>query len=300
RISGVSVHDGTILLYQNDQPAPAFRLDTLVLADSVNLRRVSELPPLVRTPHNEFDFFGTYRAIPLKSFHLHRPKDLSTGQPTDCVNTLLQVGFRLQEGHGTVAPPVSPCSTHTGAFLIKGCEEVQPCSQIDARNDWTVLTHRFVARLTNAPVSAARSTSQGFIVATSEQGTRIAIAAWTDVFLYAIDPGAFLEKNVGSGDQTKKGLKGSVEELVKAGRIRLKRPGEEDHAYMRKCGRPFYKGVDESMGLPRIKPTKLPLAGVVYTMEFVGEDHLWAWTDRGLVKWYWGAGRQGTREEYVL
>jgi len=242
---------------------------------------------------------GQPRALPLQSFHVHQPKDLATGRTTDCVNTLLQIGFYAS------APLTAPLchisyTAQRGAYLIKGCEETQNCVNIDAQNDWPSLTHRYVARLADVPIAAAESTSQGFVVATSQLGTRIAIAAWDDVFLYAIEPYAFLDSNKGSGARTKKGLKGSLDDLIKSGRIRLKRPGEEDHAYMRKCGQPYYQEVDGCTGLPVIKPTKLPSAGVVYAMEFVGEHHLWAWTDKGLVKWYWGPGRQGAREEYAL
>jgi len=299
RICGVSVRDGSILLYQNDQPSPAFSLDTLILADSISLRRVSEIPILSDALPAERVFIGTYRASPLKSFHLHLPKYLSLGS-TYCINTLLQVGFETHDWQNLLVHPFGIRNGSMGAFLIKGWEEIQPCSQIDARSDWPMLTHQFVARLAHAPIRAAQSTTQGLIVATSERGTRIAIAAWNEIFLYAIVPDAFLDQKIGSGEQTKKGLKGSIEELVKAGKIHSKKPGKEDHAYTRKSGRPFYQDIDESTGLPQINPTRLPSAGVVYAMEFVGEDHLWAWTDRGLVRWYWGTGRQGMRETYVL
>lgn len=49
-----------------------------------------------------------------------------------------------------------------------------------------------------------------------------------------------------------------------------------------------------------LQPVELPTQGVVHALAFNGEDSLWAWTDRGPVRWHFDGGCDARREQYPL
>lgn len=138
------------------------------------------------------------------------------------------------------------------------------------------------------------------IVAVSKCKRRIAVADWTVVRLYAIEPDAFFYKARGS---LKPGTSSTcVANSYKA--FKAEEPANDDEAYTTRTAHGYYHSYLRIQGhnkrLVALEPTELPSRGVVYSMEFQGDSELWALTDTGLVKWYWGEGRTANRERRFL
>lgn len=142
----------------------------------------------------------------------------------------------------------------------------------------------------------------GRIFAISHKKTRIAIANWDIVKIWSIHPTAFLDKKVGclvpedGLDNIPKFWKPLKSEEAS---------GPDDTAYTARCGHGYYRSyvqikAKKQRRIVAIEPVELPKMGVVYKLDLVDENRLLAWTDRGIVSWYWGAGRNGERIEQVL
>lgn len=115
--------------------------------------------------------------------------------------------------------------------------------------DWTI-----VARLWGFQDS---TNSLGCIVAASNRGTRIAVANWSSLYVWALEPGSLIEQNADG----------------------------------------FYPSTMESnAGMLELRPIILPLNAVCFQLRFTdNEDELLAVTDRGLMCWDLsptGAGRR--------
>ncbi|KAL9094679.1 MAG: hypothetical protein Q9165_002949 [Trypethelium subeluteriae] len=126
------------------------------------------------------------------------------------------------------------------------------------------------------------ATSIGPILAISAKGTRIAIAHWKRILVWAIDPGAFLNA---FEDPTV-----DVEELDAIG----------DSEYMSYCGHSFYEAYERVGTMIVIPPVELPNDSVVRKLGFTEEDTLHGLTARGLVSWDMRAGCAGRQTKRSL
>jgi hypothetical protein len=185
-----------------------------------------------------------------------------------------------------------------GAFILKGVESVDDCRRRSLEDDWSPMEHVFVARLMGTDLPSSSPLKR--IVAISKCKKRIAIADWDAVKLYSIEPDAFFTKETGSlplGNSST-----GVANCYKP--FKSEEPAVDDEAYTIRTAHGYYHSYLRIKGhqkrLVALEPTELPSRGVVYSMEFHGDSELWAFTDSGFVKWYWGAGRSAMREQRNL
>ena len=68
-----------------------------------------------------------------------------------------------------------------------------------------------------------------------------------------------------------------------------------DYAFTEGCGWAYYSCNDIVGDCVILQPVELPAAGVVYGLQFRGEDELWAWCGEGLVRWGFGVKSRGGR-----
>jgi hypothetical protein len=170
---------------------------------------------------------------------------------------MLEIVFnRAREHNGR------PC--RVGAFLTKAIFYPEACADYDETVDYGVPEHIYVARF--AGIDIWNISTQGLKLAASGRGQRVAMANWRTVLVWAVQPDAFLARS-----------DAHVEVFP------------DDHAYVESCGHVFYANepVEEEMVV--LLPLRLPERGVVFDLQFIGEDELWAWTDEGLVRWYFGS-----------
>ncbi|KAF2673111.1 hypothetical protein BT63DRAFT_146678 [Microthyrium microscopicum] len=161
------------------------------------------------------------------------------------------------------------------------------------------LEHEIVGTLDGLNLDT--SISHGFIVATSAR--RIAVATWDRIQLYSIEPEAFLTAKEGSlewnDDWKKKSVKRKTFQFLN---FSCEYGEKDDHTYSVNCGQGYYRQYTRLFHrrIVSLKPIELPPRGVVHKLHFTDDDMLWAWTDRGLVKWFWGPGRSALRVEKEL
>ena len=107
----------------------------------------------------------------------------------------------------------------------------------------------------------------GLKLAVSPKSTRIAIASWKTVRVWALDADAFLDPHysLGWGEGV---------------------PG--DYAFLDGPGWQYYSCERTERECVVLEPIELPSAGVVYELEFQGENELWGWCEQGLVRWNFG------------
>lgn len=192
---------------------------------------------------------------------------------------------------------VFPRNGTKGAYLLKGVETTDPCCHRNLDDD-SPMEHVFVAKLTGLDSPSTSPLKR--IVAVSKCKRRIAVADWDIVRLYAIEPDAFLYKEKGSLTPGTSSTRVSIS--YKA--CKAEEPAHGDEAYTTRTAHGYYHSYLRIRGhrkrLVGLDCVQLPSRGVVYTMEFQGDSELWAFTDRGLVKWYWGEGRTANRETRAL
>jgi hypothetical protein len=185
---------------------------------------------------------------------------------------------------------------------MKSVNQEDVCRFWHVGNDAPMGEHMAVAQLlgTEKP-----STSPlGRIAAISQKKNRIAIADWDVVRIWSINTAAFCDKKVGSRPR-KDGDCDKTTHLKFPFKPMKSEEAEntDDLAYTVRCGHGYYHSyvrIGKNKRIVALHPVELPNCGVVYSMEFMNESSLWAWTDRGLVKWYWGESREALREERVL
>lgn len=188
---------------------------------------------------------------------------------------------------------VFPQNGTKGVYLLKGVETTDPCRH-RSLDDELPMEHVFVAKLTGLDSPSTSPLKR--IVVVSKCKRRIAIADWDVVRLYSIDPDAFFYKEKGS---LRPGTSSTcVANSYKA--FKAEEPADDDEAYTSRTAHGYYHSYLRIQGsrkrLVALDPTQLPSRGVVYSMEFQGDSELWAFTDAGLVKWYWGEGRTANKE----
>ncbi|KAF2190923.1 hypothetical protein K469DRAFT_359653 [Zopfia rhizophila CBS 207.26] len=266
RIAGITIHGKHAHLYPALLPIPQWTIRRISnLRDRIE-RRDTHLPDQI----DEFQKQSLGKA--LAHYHHHRicDKRLNDGEPT-CINTVLQLMISRTESFGVFS--------RIGAYLIKGIHFPSYCKPFDLNKDYHTLTHVYVAGLAGLPDLYDLS-SLGLRLAISPGANRIAIASWRTVKVWALDPKAFLNPEYG---------------LRKAEGV----PG--DYCYIQGPGWQFYSanriwGKDCVL----LEPVELVSAGVVYGLEFRGEDELWGTTEMGLCRWGFGVKAQGRREEGLL
>lgn len=135
--------------------------------------------------------------------------------------------------------------------------------------------------------------SIGGIVATSSGGTRIAIANWDVIYVWALEPNEIIEENVGgyyrSPYASPRSSSSSFSSPSPASNT-----GEGTERARNKS-----TAVDEAWEeMVELKPIVLPLGAVCFKLEFVPgqEDDLVALTDRGVMSWYLGPSGKGGRD----
>ncbi|PSN67521.1 hypothetical protein BS50DRAFT_677047 [Corynespora cassiicola Philippines] len=228
---------------------------------------------------------------PIAQFHEHRHPDLRRNynprrnNRRACTNIILTLVITTPYTHPRYNP--SPVACRSGAFLLKAsysafrspttCYPTDPYIMSEA---WHMYTP--VARLDGIP-DLDNLCTEGLKIAVSPLCTRIAIAHWRSVLIYAINPEAFLRPEVGT-----------------AGKGR--HDTDEDKCYRRRCGWEYHGNLpvweNECVVLP---PIQLPeVKGVVFDLEFRTEDEVWAWGEAGLSRWEFAGDIWTEREEKVL
>jgi hypothetical protein len=160
-----------------------------------------------------------------------------------------------------------------GAYILKAIEYPPQCLDFDLDADYQSLHHVYVAQLSQLP-DLTNLSSIGLILAISHTAHRIAIASWKTVKIWSLDPRAFLDP----------GYSLSGAEGV---------PG--DYSFIEGCGWQYYGCAKTERECVVLEPVELPSCGVVFGLEFRGEDELWGWGDEGLVRWSFGVHGQGKR-----
>lgn len=69
-----------------------------------------------------------------------------------------------------------------------------------------------------------------------------------------------------------------------------------DYAYIEGCGWVFYKSGAVEGDCVMLEPVGLKSVGVVFGLQFMGEDELWGWCELGIVRWRFGVGGNGRWE----
>ncbi|KAF1986998.1 hypothetical protein K402DRAFT_60908 [Aulographum hederae CBS 113979] len=277
-ITAIKIVDRCLLLNQSTHPMPSYTIDGLELSRHSLVR---DLPQQNIIPCADDAIFG-YSGIMLKAHHNHGLKCSLTDEDI-CINSVLQLTFR------TVEP-------HIGLYLMKGWESVFNCREINPHTDRARLEQMHVARLMNAPMQAAHCTLQGLVYAVSPDSTRVVVAAWDEIYLWPIEPDAFLRKECGTGPNSKTRVANALKRKRTEDPV-PKKVEDPDNEYLKDCGRPYYRDLDPETNLPAIEPIRLPNepGWVVYKMQFYTDNTLWAFTSAGLVKWHWGPGAAASR-----
>ena len=202
---------------------------------------------------------------------------------------------------GQILELVVPRSTKCkGAYLVKYAEEQETCSPYDLNHDLPSLEYTVVAKLIES--ESQMSSPMGHIIAVSRDQEWVAMAEWDRIKLYGLHAEAFLDPLRGSlplnepplAQWTKQNRPISREIAIHDDKAYTTSPGQGYfHDHIRIRGK-------EGKRIVGIRPIELPSRGVVYSMAFAKKNILWAWTDRGLVKWAWNKKWSGLREDIPL
>jgi hypothetical protein len=195
---------------------------------------------------------------------------------------------------------------HKGVFLVKYAEEQETCSPYDLNLELPALEYTVVAKLLGS--DQGTSSPLSLMIAISPDRDWIAIAEWDKIKLWGLHTKAFLDPDYGSLPPASKvatstGITTWKDKQNRA--LRREFSTIDDKAYTTNCGQGYFHDHIRIKGETRqhivgIEPIELPSRGVVFSMAFAKRNILWAWTERGLVKWVWNRKRSGVREEVVL
>lgn len=210
-------------------PPTLYRNSCMVpFSDSVSLRFSIDIP-----------FFGTHRTLTRDGIEMCNWKYLSFGFATH------------REENWTVA-----CLLKSEAFCrSQNCWHMLNLDRGRRISEWTV-----VGRLWGFQDSTS---SLGCIVAASPGGTRIAVANWTVIYIWALEPNALIEENA-------------------------------DGFYPLSCQ-------SRESGMVEIRPIALQTETVCFRLRFMDkENELLALTDRGVMHWDLGPLAKGERTVHRL
>jgi hypothetical protein len=147
------------------------------------------------------------------------------------------------------------------------------------------------------------------VIALSPDKEWIAIADWDGVKLWGIHTQAFLKQEEGSLPREPEPVSNGTVLPTYAGKQNKALQREfhalDDKAYTTNCAQGYFHDHIRIKGtagqrIVGIRPIELPSRGVVYSLAFAKRNILWAWTERGLVKWAWNKKRGGVREEIAF
>ncbi|KIW08206.1 uncharacterized protein PV09_01136 [Verruconis gallopava] len=234
----------------------------------------------------------SFKGLPIKSHHAHECGKYENGS-TYCVQTILEL--------------VITRGKQSGAFLVKYAEEQDFCSPYNINVELPAMEFTVVAMLLGLKVPS--SSEMKHIIALSPDQEWVAIADWDKVKIWGLHTDAFFKQEHGSlpplltthssfdFSRTWEGKQNKA--------LRHEFGALDDKAYTTNCAQGYFHDHIRIKGKERkrivgIRPIELPSRGVVFSLAFANKNILWAWTDRGLVKWAWNKRRQGLREEVIL
>jgi hypothetical protein len=284
-IGGICIQAGNVHLCPTAVPLPFWTLLSQLRADGSDNeflradgsddefhRRTTYLPDSVEA----FPRPSIGRAIACHHHHMVQDQDLNAGAPT-CLNAALELMIARDELDSEYPIIRNSHLTRKGAYLLKALDYSPSCVPFDMDRDYPNLEHLLVAELADCPIDDLSSI--GLKLAVSPRAYRIAIAHWRTLFIYSLDPKAFLDPGYGLP------LGGGV-------------PG--DYAYIQGCGWHFYRCGEFAGACVILKPVKLECTGVIFGLEWRNEDELWGWTEEGVVRWNIGVGAKGRRGKFAL
>lgn len=215
-------------LSASDQPTLHRNSCMVPFSDSLSLRFSIAIP-----------FFGTHQTLTRDGVEMCNWKYLSFGIATH------------REENWTVA-----CLLRSEAFCqSRNCGHVLNLDRGRRFSEWTI-----VGRLWGFQDSKS---SLGCTVAASPRGTRIAVANWNAIYIWALEPNALIEEDTNG----------------------------------------FYplSSRSPSTGVIELRPVVLQLNGVCFKLRFMDqEDELLALTDRGVMHWDIGPLTRGERTIHPL
>ncbi|KAF2144929.1 uncharacterized protein K452DRAFT_132538 [Aplosporella prunicola CBS 121167] len=356
----ISLAQNTTLLSNPGNPTPYWFIDDRRLELRGNISVIISSLTI-----SAEQFTGPSLGIPFAAHHTHRLKDVVNDEEY-CINSVLQLYIQTS-------------GVRRGAYIIKGVQYPPGDERYDMRRHYPSLEHFVVAQLVGLPLTKNSLSSLGTIVAISPGGTRIAMASWDRVLVWAIRPTAFFKRWLPADSKRSRVTDALLDDSSDSsssvdldGESDSPKPPspstdeEEDHAYLHRCGHDYYasnpllcfphtqdphldyiippsvsaKGGrkqtattttssdtnvngatnnqrntnndDSSNSIVCLEPVELPRQGVVFSLSFGGEDNsgisatassenvLWAWTDRGAVRWSFRPGCRGERDTEKL
>jgi hypothetical protein len=281
-----------LLLYSSADQMPVYKINNCF---DINALIEPLSYPIIS---NSEAFFGSYKWRPLGSGHKHRCITDDSGTKC-CVSSVTFVSAQFMRNNTDLAQVLQlafvKCTlkkarkySEMKCLLIKGSVSSDDCTEIDLEKPFPSLEHEVVGILDG--IDLHKETSIGQVVAITKKRHRIAIATWDRVLLYSINPSAFLKADVGSlaKDEVVK-VKRSRRQSLQFSNKSREFADEEDATYSKHTGQGYYRDYEKfyKKRIVRLTPIELPSRGVVHKLHFVGKNSLWAWTDRGLVKWDW-------------
>lgn len=232
---------------------------TVRFTEQITLRFAIDLP-----------FYGTHQ-LPGDTLNLCTWKYLSIG-----------IGTHRKEGW-------------TVACLLKSqtsCRSNRCGHVMNLKRGRRFATWRVVARLWGY---RKPSNSIGGIIATSTSGTRIAIANWDVIYVWALNPSQIIEENSGGYYRTPNTFHRSPSSSVSSTPSPAPNAEEGTETAARNKSAALSHADEEMIEL---KPIVLPLGAVCFKLEFVEgkDDELVALTDKGVMSWSLGPSGKGRRD----
>ncbi|PGH00491.1 hypothetical protein AJ79_08182 [Helicocarpus griseus UAMH5409] len=231
-------------------------------------------------------FFSTHATITDPSTNTAQNQNQPAVIRQVCVWTYLSLGT----AHDAITGELVACLLRaTARCRTSSCGHVQNLDRGRRLEEWSV-----VARL--AGYSTSVNTLPG-IVATSPRATRLAIANWKTITVWAVEPGVIIGGGEGDGD----GGYGGVGDADTDADADADADGDGDGDGDGNARVYPANMVDEGVtGEVLLEPVVLESEAVCFGLAFAGEDEIVALTDRGVVRWGIGAGAVGRRGRGVL
>ncbi|KAF2834737.1 hypothetical protein M501DRAFT_989499 [Patellaria atrata CBS 101060] len=271
-VSSMKQFDNSINIYHPKSPVPFWRIPEAVIQYGWRVESIDHLPSECELRESNGEFTGKNVGLPIASHHEHRIFQHEHDPKTfDCMNKMLHLAVRVTKR--------SSC-TITRPYLVTALEVVEDCSKIYLGWNLDHLEHRIVAELHGMDFDAL--STLGIISTVAHSGRRIAMTSWNRVFIWAVNPRAFIDGRKSFGDN---------HEILKT--------ETEYRANQSTWGHSYYENCLED-GVVVLNAVELPSAGVVYSLEFQSDNVLWAWTDRGLVQWKFDRFCSARRQTEVL
>lgn len=270
---------------------------------------ISSAPVFLTSRPFTADSFG----LPLVTYHKHGLND-EYGEEF-CINSVLQLHF-ITDG------------PKPGAYIFKGIHFPDGCQHYNPSHRYFNLEQYIVAELGGLDFPASKNSTLGFILAVSPSKQRIAVATWKRVQIWTFNANAFFERQKHtSGSSSAMGGSTVFNSTTDStdnpdpSNLNIHQDELDEWTWPDRCGWDYYScfprrdirsapeprsssrdssWVDLSIQIVSLQPIELPSGGVIFALAFAGEDKLWAWTDRGPVRWRFHANCEARREEWPL